>query len=319
MSPTARRRLVRAGQILASLAVLWVLGRDVQAARLRDVLDQASLGWLLAALGIKAAALMVHELRLWVALPAPRPPVLLVVVIGLVAGMLNLILPARGGDIAAIAMLNRAGNVRATAATAAVGIVTFMEAATFGVMLLLAMLGGAAQWRQILGPEAAGRALTWLSVVTVGGILAIAALILAGRLMGRHHTGPLAMIRDTASDVSVAFATPREAAVHIGLSVVQVVATLAAFTLALPAVGLHVPQPWLVASGVLAISSAASVVLPPTLAAGPAAAAAVVLSFFGAPPEGVLAYAGAWWLVAHVPAVGLGLPGMWSQQKLFSA
>lgn len=319
MNATTRRRLRVAVQVAASLAVLAVLVRDVDRAQLADVLARASWGWLAIALGVKGLALLVHELRLWVALPAPRPPVLQVVGIGLVAGMLNLVLPARGGDVACIALMHKECRVPASTATAAVGIVTFLEAAIFGLFLLAALMVGAARWQQMIGLEALTSARSWIALITLGGVAAAVGLVLVGRLLGRRAPGagrrwtPLDLVRDTATDAGVAFGTPGRVALHLGLGLLQVATTLGGFTAGQPAVGLHIEAPWLAASGVLAFSSVAAVVLPLTMGAGPAAASALVLGAFGVDAASALAYAGAWWLVAHIPAVALGLPALWGR------
>ena len=53
-------------------------------------------------------------------------------------------------------------------------------------------------------------------------------------------------------------------------------------------------------------------VLPPGYGAGPAAASLAVLSMLGADEADALAYAGAWWVLSQLPAVGFGLPALWS-------
>lgn len=318
MTEAARRRIRLALQVAASVAVLYVLARDLDQGRLSEVLARASWGWLGVALVVKGAALMIHELRLWVALPAPRPPVMQVVGIGLVAGMLNLVLPARGGDVAAIALMHRECKVPASTATAAVGIVTFLEAAIFGLFLLGALALGATRWREMIGAEALAQAQGALGLITLGGVAVAVGLVVVGRLLKRRAPSgkgwtPLDLVRDTASDTSAAFGTPGRAAMHLGLGALQVATTLGGFTAGLPAVGLDVEAPWLAASGVLAFSSVAAVVLPLSLGAGPAAASTLVLGAFGVDGASALAFAGAWWLVAHVPAVALGLPALWSR------
>ena len=60
-------------QALASVAVLYALSRQVDAAQMALLADRIAPLPLLAALGVKILSLGLHELRLWVALPAPRP------------------------------------------------------------------------------------------------------------------------------------------------------------------------------------------------------------------------------------------------------
>lgn len=316
------RRLVRPLQIVASLAVIWALARDVDQVALKATLARSSAAWLLAALLVKGAGLGVHELRLWLCLPEPRPPFWRVFVLGFIAGMMNLVLPARGGDLLAIGLLNRECGVRTSAATAAVGLVAFLEAAVFGVFLCGVLVVGAARWTSVIGAEAQSEAVWLVGGVTTAGMLAVLALALLGRLDGLGGVasrGPLAWIRATANDAGAVLASPGRVALHLGLAAVGVAFTLAGFALALPAVGLDLPLPLLAAAGVLALSSVAAVVLPPTFGAGPAAVSVAVLAVFGVSRPDALAYSVAWWLVAHVPAVAIGLPCLWSHRHVTEA
>jgi len=304
------QRWVRAIQVAASLAVLWALARDLDGATVEEALRHASLGWLIAAMAVKGLGLAIHELRLWLCLPAPRPPAGKVFALGFLAGMMNLVLPARGGDLLAIALLNRDCGVRPTAATAAVGLVAFLEAAVFGVFLAVVLALGASQWIAVIGAAAQSKALWMVGGITGAGILGVWVLGRLGR-GEKRLPGPLALVRQTAADGRAVMNSPQAVLLHVGLAVLRVAFTLGGFTLALPAAGLSVPVPWLAASGVLALSSVAAVALPPTFAAGPAATSVAVLAVFGVDRAGALAYAGAYWLVAHVPAVVLGLPWVW--------
>ena len=311
---TDKRRWGRWIQIAASVAVLAVLARDLDWTELRGVLDRASLGWLALALGTKGLGLGIHELRLWLCLPAPRPPALRVVVIGFVAGMMNLVLPARGGDLLAIALLHRECGVSGSAATAAVGLVAFLEAAVFGVFLMAVLVFGAARWEQILGAEAHGQAVLAVGGVTLAGVLGFVVITALARWVtrsGRTLPGPLRLMRDTATEAGAVLGSPARLAGHLALACGSVAAVVGAFTFGLPAVGLHLPFPWLAASGVLALSSVAAVALPPGLAAGPAAMSVAVLALWSVGRAEALAFGGAWWLISQVPAVALGLPGLW--------
>ena len=311
---SSRKRVaLGVAQALGSLLVLALLLRDTDRAALVEVLEQAQPAWLAAALGVKVFALLLHELRLWMAFNAPRPPLAKVTAIGLAAGVLNLVLPGRAGDVAAVALLRRECGVSLGAATAAVGVASFLEAAVFGLTLGAVLLVGASQWQALLGAAAHRDALTMVTLLTLGGIaVAVLGVLIGRRLAGAEAKpsgpGPLALIRETLRQSSDSLTTPRSLALNLLLAGVDVAATVGAFALALPAVGLDVPLPWLAASGILAISSLASVVLPPTYAAGPAAASIAVLALFGVDQAGAVAYAGAWWILSQVPAALLGLP-----------
>ncbi len=319
MSP-GRRRALRLAQLLASALVIYVLVRDLDQAEVASARERVSLGWLAAAMGVKGLGLCMHELRLWLCLPAPRPPFFRVFAVGSVAGMMNLVLPARGGDLLAIALLNRECGVRVSAATAAVGLVAFLEAAVFGVFLCGVLALGAARWVSVIGAEAHGEATLLVGGITGAGLVGILALFFLGRserLRGVSLPGPLRWIRATADDAGSVLATPLEVTKHLVLAAAGVGLTLGGFALALPAVGLSLPLPLLAAAGVLALSSVAGVALPPTFAAGPAAVSVAVLAAFGATRPEALAYAGAYWLVAHVPAGLLGLPFVWGRGGVY--
>lgn len=313
-SPAPSRRWLWHGlQVGASVLVLGLLLADTDPDALRGVLDRAHLGWLALALGVKAVGLLLHEVRLWLAFNPPRPPPRRTVAIGLAAGLLNTALPMRAGDLAAIAMLRRECRVSVGAASAAVGVSSFLEAAVFGLTLGGVLLVGAGRWEAVLGAAAHRDALQWVTLTTLGGIgVAVAAVVLGRRLKGEaddpDRLSPVSVVRDALRQTSGSLGSPGRLAGHVALAAIDVAATVGAFALLLPAVGLAVPLPLLAAAGVLAISSVASVVLPPTYAAGPAAASVAVLAVFGVDQAGALAYAAGYWLVSQVPAAILGLP-----------
>lgn len=314
MNRASRRRAwLRVAQALASAAVLWVLLRDVDLAALGDLWGRVAMGWLLLAVAVKAAALVLHEVRLWLALPPPRPRLCRVLVIGFTANALNLFLPARGGDVVAIALLNRECGVPADAATVGVGVVAFLEAVIFGVFLLGVLSVGAAHWDQVIGAAARGQALRWLALLVAGAVALWVLAVVVGGAIGRESTQGerFGLVRRTLGLLGVLFADPGYLVRNTAVAVVQVVGHVLAFTALLPAVGIDVPMPWLAAAGVLAVASVASVVLPPSWMAGPAAASVAVLGVFGVGTATALAYAAAWWVVTHVPGVALGLPAIW--------
>ena len=154
------RRLTAALQVLASAAVLALLVRDAEWARVRAALADADLAWLVAATAIKAVGLSLHELRIWVSLlPFTRPPLRPVIEVGFVAGLLNGVLPVRGGDLVAVGLLKREAGVSATVALAAVAITGFGEALVFGIFLLGVLALGLSRWEEIVGAAQAGEAL----------------------------------------------------------------------------------------------------------------------------------------------------------------
>jgi uncharacterized membrane protein YbhN (UPF0104 family) len=319
VSPRARAWAWRAAQLGASLLVLGLLARDVDIGGLRGITERLAPGWLGLALAIKTFTLYLHEQRLWLAFNTPRPPLRRVLGIGFAAGVLNLVLPGRAGDIASVAMLRRETGVSVGAATAAVGVASFLEAAVFGALLLVVLGLGAGRWQQVIGTEAHGLAMQWVTLATLGGVaVAVLATLISRRVRPPEDAapagpGPVEVLRDTLRQAGQNFSTPAALLTSVGLAIVQVVGMVGAFALAFPAVGLDIPLPMLAAAGVLAISSVASIVLPPSFGASPATASVAVLAVFGVSQGDALAYAAAWWLVSQVPATIIGLPCLWGR------
>ena len=148
---TIATRLV---QLALSAAVLWALSRRVDPQRFQEIRATSSVGWLGIALLMRVGSTVLHEVRLWLALLPPRPPAGKVIGIGLLAGMINLVLPARAGDLVALGLLRRECGVPTGRAMAAVGLVSFVEMAVFAVFLLGALLAGAQRWEALLGARA---------------------------------------------------------------------------------------------------------------------------------------------------------------------
>ena len=302
-------------QLTVSALILWVLFRDSDLGAVWATIKGGSLWMLVGALLVKATGLLVHETRLWLALPSPRPPLPRVISLGLVAGVLNLALPARAGDVAAIAMLDRECKVPVPVGTAAVGVTSFLEAALFAFFLMAVVGMGAAQWADIVG-EGQNPAL-WIGLALLCGCLVLATMGILGRIL-RDKPSPesrvLALAQQTLIETSQMVGSGRYLLIQSAAAAVQVVVVVVAFSLAMMASGANVVDPVTAASMVLAVSSLASFVLPPTMAAGPAAASSLVLPHFGADPTGALAYATVYWVVAHLPAVCMGLPALFARR-----
>ena len=60
-------------QLTVSALILWVLFRDSDLGAVWATIKGGSLWMLVGALLVKAIGLLVHETRLWLALPSPRP------------------------------------------------------------------------------------------------------------------------------------------------------------------------------------------------------------------------------------------------------
>lgn len=299
-------------QVLASVAILALIVRDIDPAELKGFIEQGS--WLLLGLALltKSLGLLLHETRLWLALPKPRPALSHVISMGLSAGVLNLVLPARAGDIAIIGFLKREANISPATGTMAVGITSILEAVLFGGYLLLAILLGAHHMTGLLGDDVT----LWLSVFLVGISAGGVGVIFLGRRIDitAERSGILGFILRTMGETAHALSSGRFMGPQALTAALQVVLVVVAFTLAMPAAGIHLEHPELAASLILGASSILAIFLPPVFAAGPAAAASFVLPVFGVPTAqaaaAALAYAGAYWLVAHIPAGIMGLPAL---------
>lgn len=316
---SARDWLVRLLQLVASLAVLWALGRELDLERLQAVFSsRRALAWLALGLGIKAFSVWLHEVRLWLAFEAPRPPMGKVVQVGFVAAAVNLVLPARAGDVAAIGLLHTRCGVSPARATAAVGLVNFLEIAVFGLVVLWILLTGADRWTLLLGAPAHAQALQLMTLVTLGSVAAAVVLVvLAGRLGAPPEEpppgpSPVALLREIVRTAGSSLGSRRWLAWQGSTSLLQAVCMIATFVIGFEVAGLEVALPWLAASGIMAMSALTAVVLPPSFGAGPAAASVAVLTLFGVDQSGALLYAAAWWILANLPSAALGLPAMWT-------
>ena len=309
----------RVAQLAVSIIVIGLLFRDLDHTALTALLPRLRWDWLALVFLVKAATLFLHEFRLWISLNPPRPELGRVIAIGLATGVLNLVLPGRAGDLAAVGMLVRECRVTPGAAAAAVGVVAFLEAAMFGLTLVVVLALGADRWQSVVGPEKWLQALSGVTGLTLLGILcAVVGVMVTRRFRSPASAasagpGPIQIIRDAVLHATDNLASPLTVALNTGLALMQVLGMLFAFALLFPALGIDVPLPALAAAGVLAISSLAAVLLPPSYGAGPAAAAVFVLSAFGLSNDDALAYSVGWWMTAQLPAVALGLPAFYGR------
>lgn len=314
-APNTRLRV--ALQMVASIGILALLLHDLDLKRLRIVLQEGSLGMLGLAFAVKTMGLLLHEFRLWLALPTPRPQVRPVISLGLAAGVLNLILPARAGDIAAIAFLKRECRIPAAVGTMAVGVTSALEALVFGAFLLVLLTTSAPVWVSLVGEDVRQDMVRWLGLgltatITIGALLALIGAQLSA--VADQASRVSTFVRATVTETARSLRDVRFLSAQLIAAVLQIGVVVLAFSVALPAAGIHLSRPDLAASMVLATASIAALLLPPTFAAGPAAASAAILPLFGASHEGAIAYAGTYWLVAHLPAVTLGLPCLWRRR-----
>jgi len=301
-------------KILLSVTVILWFAADVDMQRMGQVLRRVSPGWLVLAFLLKAVSLWLHEARIWMALPVPRPRLGELVRMCLGIGLLNLVLPARGGDVAIIAGLNRRWQIPVGTATAVIGVTSFLEAAAFG-LILLAVLGESSG---LASPTAGASDLDqiFLMVALTAAIAcaAIATIMVIGRVRAGRAApaGLLGIAHRIAVDTAALLTDPRVLATNTIAAVVQVGFMVAAFAVGLPAAGLADAAPLAAAGQILALSSLASVILPPAWGVGPAAASKLVLGASGLGTEEALLYAAVYWIIAHLPFMLMGLPSLWS-------
>ena len=122
------------------------------------------------------------------------------------------------------------------------------------------------------------------------------------------------LVKRTVVETSAIVRDVRYLGVQTAAAAVQVALVVAAFALAMMASGAVVTDPIAASAMVLGLASLASFVLPPTMAAGPAAASALVLPAFGASGSAAIAYAASYWLVAHIPAMAMGIPALFARR-----
>ena len=302
-----------AAQITISVLIVFLLLSDADLSSIGSALRQSQWIWLGGALILKMLSLLLHEYRLWLALTAPRPKLTLTMQIGFASGALNLVLPARAGDIAAIALLKKMCNLRSGIAAYAVGMAAFFEAAMFGLSMLIVLLLHAPEWKEKLGETLHAQTFQWITLFTFGGIaIAILTAIIGIRLRPQEDQvegfSPKQMLLDAIQQTGRGFRQPLYITLNILAASIEVWMMVASFAMALIALGIAIPNPWAISGLILGFSALASIVLPPTYGAGTTAACVFVLGLFGIDQSLALAYSALWWLVSQVPATILGLP-----------
>ena len=179
------------------------------------------------------------------------------------------------------------------------------------------LVAGAPRWELILGAAAHAQALQLMTVGTLGALgAAVLVVMLARRLRPPPEAptvgpSPLQILLDTVQQAGSDLGRRRWLSIQLSTAFLQAVGMVAAFVTGFHAAGLEVELPFLAAAGILAMSSIAAIVLPPSFGAGPAAASVAVLTVFGVDQTGALLYAAAYWFIANLPAVALGLPSVW--------
>ncbi len=313
------RRWAIALQVLVSLAVLALLLREADPRAVAGALTRVSWAWLALAMVAKAAALTLHEFRLWWLLRAGHACSLRKVLgIGFLSGLVNVILPIRIGDVLAMVLLTRERKVPGPVAVSAVVLVAVLEAAALGLFLVVIFGTGLVFWEQSLGSRGVQNAFSTVALATLLGVCAVVGLGILGRLVdgrrsdAREEEGitdrlrrALAMVLEhTGGNLGRAGALLSNGL----LALADAGLFLASYAILVRALDLPVPSAWTAAGVVMALSSVASLVLPPSLGAGTAASSVIALGLLGVDEPTALAYAALVWLAGNLPVVVLGLP-----------
>jgi len=316
--PPPPRRVARktAVQALVSGLVLLLLLRGVDLDVLLGTLGGLAWAWVGAATALKITGLTVRELRLFVAIrPWHEPRVWHILGIGFASGLVNSVVPARGGDVLAMALLKRECRVSLTAAAAAVAVTSLLEAVVFGVLLLGLLLGFASQWGELFGIASAAEATSVLSVATVVTIFGTSLVaIVARRLRAPPAQAQRPRLSDHLRNTMIEAGRglgARSLIANALLAVLQVAGVVGTLVCLFPALDLHVEGPFLAAALFVAASSVVAVLLPASMVAGGAAASMLVLLPFGATDAQAIAFAAMVWAVHSGPTLLLGAVPLW--------
>ena len=305
--------------LILSLFVFYLFFRDVDQTILTENLSSLHWGWLGLALFIKTISLCIHEYRLWYSIHEPRPNIVQTMQIGFSNALLNLIIPWRAGDLIAIAMLRKICSLRVGVATFAIGMVSFFEAAVFGLLMMVMMLWQTPLWISLIGEQKfqeSFQAVTGLTLLGIG-IVVIAAII--GRRFQEQESSkgfsPISWLKDSLKQTAQGLQSPRYLLFNGLASFFEVWLMIASFAIGFWVLGIDIGNPWTIAGLCLGFSALASIVLPPTYGAGTAASAIFILGIMGISEEQAIAYAAVWWLISQLPAMGLGMPSLWVLRK----
>ena len=287
-----------------------------------------NLNWLLFALILKSISLSIHEYRLWLGFPSPRPPIKTTLQIGFSSALINILIPGRAGDVAAIALLHKRCGIPVGIATYAVGIVGFFEGAAFGVMMIFVLFWQGRTWVEYLGSDLHQQSIGTITGLTLLGIC----LVLVASVIGRRvfpeasdepsGFSPKGWLKDVFNQTGTTLTNTRYVLLNTITSIIEVWLMVAAFALGFWIIELNSnmmeiswTMAWSLSGLVLGISAIAGIVLPPTYGAGSAAASIFILGLFGFNQTEALGFASIWWLISQVPAVALGLPSIWIVQQ----
>lgn len=314
MSTKINNKLVLVFQALFSLGLIIFLVKQAKTEAVCSALEETSLFWLSMALLVNFAALTLHEIRVWFAIKPQKASLKGVMGIGFMSGILNFILPIRLGDIAAIALISKEEKVPAPISISAVGLVAFLEAGFFGVVLVGLMVLRGSEWAQLVGQDVLSKTFNMVTGLTFVGfmILGVISVLSRDRKVQEDSVGIKGLITYALNHTGGRL-RHLPLFLNMGMALVQVLLIVLMFYLLLPAVGVGSEAPWLTSSLVFFSTALASIVLPPGMGAGNAAASVFVFSFFGLSEASALAYAALVWFTTNIPTVILGFFPLWKR------
>jgi len=300
--------------------VLGLLFWDAEPARVWAAISGANWHWVLIAVLLKGLGLTTRELRLWISLlPWKRVRLPTVMGIGYCSGLINNLLPARGGDLLAVGLIASECPVSGTAALAAVGATSVLEALVFAAWMLglFGLHAGAAG--DILGAAEATQAMGRLSLLTLLAVAGAVGLVILSRVLRKPDVpapakpGLGTWLRQALVDAGTGLGAAKPVAMSLGLALLQVACFVGCLRAVFVAIGLEISMPWLAASLVLGLGSFAALVLPQGLPAGVAVSSALVLTWFGATEAQALAFGTLAWVAHLTPIALLGAFPLWSR------
>ena len=305
-------------QLFLSILLLVLFASSLQQDDIIHTLSQCSISWLIFALLLKSLSLLLREVRLWLALPLPRPRFVPTMNIGLFTGALHTFLPLRGGDLLSIGLLNKNLNIPIPKASFAVGLCAFLEMLVFGVIAVLTLISTQHLWFEVhaLYQEI----LSWMSVATGIGIFIFILAILTAKFASPPEDEQPSLVQSIIPEMvrllQSSVVSRNYMFSNIALTVADVLVMLLSFSCIFYCLNISCPLPFTVSTLILGVSAVAAFALPPSYGAGPAASAILIFSLFQLPEENALAYAAIWWVLSQVPSLLFGIPAMWFMKSV---
>ncbi len=314
MSDRKRQLPVLVVQLAGSALVLVLLLRSAGLGELVELLAGVDLLWLLVAAVARALLLILHEVRLYLALlPWQRASLGRVLGVGFTSGLVNTVVPARGGDLLAVTLLKVECGAPVAPALVAVGLASGLEAVAFGVVLLvLLVLQGPALAVGSSNLELLPQSLD-LALLTAGVTLVIAGGLVALRVLHKRVQGgaakggsKLAWLAEGGRGLG-----PEGLALNVALAGVQGFLVVGIWVALFRSLSIDPISAWLAAALIQAAGSIVVAALPHGFGAGQAAAAVFVLAALGVDSASALAVAGLAWVLHIGLAFALGVVPLW--------